>query len=91
MASRNLLQIIRDGFARNSPGFTGAVVGLVIGLLWVLFGFFRMLFILILGVVGYYVERNISVNRMRSDPYLTDYFHPADFADLYRGVVRIES
>ncbi|MDI9461401.1 MAG: DUF2273 domain-containing protein [Saccharofermentanales bacterium] len=55
MASRNLLQIIRDGFARNSPGFTGAVVGLVIGLLWVLFGFFRMLFILILGVVGYYV------------------------------------
>ncbi|NLK02740.1 MAG: DUF2273 domain-containing protein [Clostridiaceae bacterium] len=55
MAPRNLLQIIRDGFARNSPGVAGAAIGLAIGLLWVLFGFFKMLFILILGVVGYYV------------------------------------
>lgn len=55
MAPRNLLQIIRDGFARNSPGVVGAAIGLAIGLLWVLFGFFKMLFILILGVVGYYV------------------------------------
>ncbi len=38
-----------------SPGITGALIMFVFALLWVVFGFWKLLFILILTLVGYYV------------------------------------
>ncbi|HHV42430.1 MAG TPA: DUF2273 domain-containing protein [Clostridiaceae bacterium] len=55
MAPRHLLQILRDGLSKRGAGFTGAAIGIAIGLLWLIFGFFRMLFVLILGAIGYYI------------------------------------
>ncbi|HHX18995.1 MAG TPA: DUF2273 domain-containing protein [Clostridiaceae bacterium] len=45
----------RDERERLSPGLIGFLVGLAIALLWVLFGFWRLLFILALSTVGYYI------------------------------------
>lgn len=39
----------------KDPGFVGALVGLVIALLWVIFGFFKMLFIVLLTLLGYFI------------------------------------
>ncbi|HHW93181.1 MAG TPA: DUF2273 domain-containing protein [Clostridiaceae bacterium] len=45
----------RDERYRLSPGLIGFLVGFVIALLWVLFGFWRLLFILALSGAGYYI------------------------------------
>lgn len=55
MAPKQIWQTLREGMSRRGSGFTGAVIGLSIGLLWITFGFFKMFFILILGAIGYYV------------------------------------
>lgn len=46
---------VREERQRLSPGFVGFLVGLSVALLWVLFGFWRLLFILALSGVGYYI------------------------------------
>ncbi len=55
MAAKHFWQILREGVPGRGPGFYGGLAGLAIGLLWVTFGFFRMLFIIFLGAAGYYI------------------------------------
>lgn len=45
----------REDRQRLSPGLIGFMVGLSVALLWVLFGFWRLLFILALSGAGYYI------------------------------------
>jgi uncharacterized membrane protein len=62
-SSKQLLGALRDYLSRHSPGLTGALVGFGIALLWVLFGFFKMLFILLLTLIGAYVGLRWFSNR----------------------------
>lgn len=38
-----------------SPGVTGALIAFVIAVLWMILGFWKLLFILLLTVAGYFV------------------------------------
>ncbi len=37
------------------PGLTGALIMFVLALIWVLLGFWKLLFIMVLTAIGYYV------------------------------------
>ncbi|NLA96170.1 MAG: DUF2273 domain-containing protein [Clostridiaceae bacterium] len=45
----------RGGRPPLSSGVVGALIMFVFALLWVIFGFWKLLFILVLTLVGYYV------------------------------------
>lgn len=45
----------RDQGPRLSSGIIGALIMFVFALIWVAFGFWRLLFILVLTLAGYYV------------------------------------
>ena len=45
----------RDERSGISPGLTGLLIGFVVALLWVLFGFLKLLFIIAFSGAGYYV------------------------------------
>ncbi len=55
MAPKDLFRIFREGIGGKNAGYTGAVAGAVLGLLWVIFGFLKMVFIVVLALVGYYI------------------------------------
>ena len=48
MPSPDIFQRIKQTLKRGGPGVIGAIVGFFLALIWVRFGFFRLVFILIL-------------------------------------------
>ncbi len=48
---------------RVTSGLIGALIMFVIGLLWVVLGFWKLLFILVLTVAGYYLGFRYFFNR----------------------------
>lgn len=53
MSNKSLLQRIKDVFKGRNPGLTGAAIGFVFALFWVIFGLLSTLFILGVTILGY--------------------------------------
>lgn len=59
---KHIFKPILDLVHGRDPGFVGALVGFVLALLWVIFGFWKMLFILLLTFIGYLVGARLFRN-----------------------------
>lgn len=79
MPSPGIFKRLRENLHRGGPGYTGAVVAFVIALLWVRFGFFKMLFVLLLTALGYYVGIRYFSDRETMKRYLDKLFPPGKF------------
>lgn len=55
MNNRDLLQSLKELFKDWNPGAAGALIGFAFALSWVIFGFFKTLFILALTAMGYFI------------------------------------
>jgi uncharacterized membrane protein len=75
---------VREERQRLSPGLIGFIVGLSIALLWVLFGFWRLLFILALSGAGYYIGVRYFRDRDAFKKLIDKIFPPACFANRER-------
>lgn len=67
---------ILERFRGKDPGLVGASFGFVIALLWMIFGFWKMLFILILTGLGYYLGARFFVDREELRHLLDRIFPP---------------
>lgn len=76
---KQVLAALGDRLASRNPGVVGAVIGLVISLLWVTFGFFRMLFVLALTLGGYFVGMRWFSDREAVRNLLDKVFPPGLF------------
>ncbi|MDD4324154.1 MAG: DUF2273 domain-containing protein [Eubacteriales bacterium] len=79
MPSSNIFQRIRQSLKRGGPGVAGAIVGFAIALIWVRFGFFRLLFILVLTALGYYLGIRYFSDRETVRRWLDKIFPPGKF------------
>ncbi|NLC39981.1 MAG: DUF2273 domain-containing protein [Clostridiaceae bacterium] len=79
MPSPSLFQRIWQSFRRGGPGLVGAVAGFVIALIWVRFGLFRLLFILVLTALGYYLGVRYFSDRETVRRWLDKIFPPGKF------------
>ncbi|NLC26379.1 MAG: DUF2273 domain-containing protein [Fastidiosipila sp.] len=79
MPSPNIFQHIKQSLQRGSPGVIGAIVGFVLALIWVRFGFFRLLFILVLTALGYYLGIRYFSDRETVRRWLDKIFPPGKF------------
>lgn len=59
---RRLFVPLIDFLQGKNPGVTGALFGLLLGLLLVIFGFWKSLFVLLLSVVGYMLGVSVFAN-----------------------------
>jgi uncharacterized membrane protein len=60
---KNFWQSLGDLLQGRNPALVGAAAGLVLGLLLVIFGFWKTLFILALTALGYYLGHRFFTNR----------------------------
>jgi uncharacterized membrane protein len=54
---------ISENFKGRHPGLVGALIGLSLALLLVIFGFFKTLFILLLTFAGYFIGVRYFANK----------------------------
>lgn len=76
---KQMLVAIGDRLTAKNPGLMGAAFGFALALLWVIFGFFRMLFVLALTAGGYYVGVRWFSNRETIKNVLDRLFPPGLF------------
>ncbi len=62
-----------------TPGLIGLLIGFVVALLWVLFGFWRLLFILALSGAGYFVGVRYFRDRESIKKLIDKIFPPGMF------------
>ncbi|NLC90018.1 MAG: DUF2273 domain-containing protein [Clostridiaceae bacterium] len=79
MPSPSIFQRIWQSFKRGGPGLVGAVAAFVIALIWVRFGLFRLLFILLLTAAGYYIGVRYFSDRETVRRWLDKIFPPGKF------------
>ncbi len=63
MGSR--FDFILNSLLRHKAGCFGAAVFFVLSILWIKYGFFRMIFILLMSLAGYYIFEKILANKDR--------------------------
>lgn len=76
---KQMLVAIGDRLTAKNPGPVGAALGFALALLWVTFGFFRMLFIVAATVGGYYIGIRWFSNREKIKNLLDRIFPPGLF------------
>ena len=76
---KQVLVSLGERLASWNPGAVGAVIGLVLSLLWVTFGFFRMLFVVAATLGGYFVGMRWFSNRETVRNLLDKIFPPGLF------------
>ncbi|HHU04628.1 MAG: DUF2273 domain-containing protein [Saccharofermentanales bacterium] len=79
MPSPDIFQRIKQTLKRGGPGVIGAIVGFFLALIWVRFGFFRLVFILILTALGYYIGVRYFSDRETVRRWLDKIFPPGKF------------
>lgn len=57
---QSLLEIIQDLLATNRGKTLGAALGLAVGLLIILFGFWKTIFVAICILIGYYLGKRLD-------------------------------
>ena len=76
---KHMLAAIGDRLSSQNPGLVGASLALLLALLWVTFGFFRMLFVVAATLGGYYIGIRWFSDRERIKTLLDRIFPPGLF------------
>lgn len=63
----------------KDAGLVGALVGFVLAVLWVVFGFFKMLFIVLLTLAGYVIGARFFRNSAHFRELLDKFLPPGRF------------
>lgn len=65
---------ILNTILKHKAGFFGAIVFFILSILWIKYGFFRMIFILLMSCLGYYIFEKVLANRERLSRILDKIF-----------------
>lgn len=76
---KTIVRQLIEGLHQMGPGRMGAVLGMLVGILFVVFGFWKTLFILLFALGGYYLGVRYFSSRERFRALLDRIFPPGLF------------
>lgn len=76
---RDMISKILELLRNRNAGIIGAVGGFILAILFVKYGFFRTLFILLLTLIGYFVGNKFFRDRDRIKDFLDKLLPPGRF------------
>lgn len=76
---KNIFEPIFEFLHGKNAGIVGGVVGFVFGLMWVIFGFWKTMFIIFCAIVGYILGALLVKNSYNFRDLLNRLFPPGRF------------